>query len=204
MESRVYGYARVSSSGQNVARQIAALHKYGIPDECIIADKKSGKDIDRTGYLYLRNNLLRHGDTLVVTELDRLSRNKADIKSELEYYITNGIRVQILNIPTTLIAPVEGQEWVLELVNNILVEVLGSIAQAEREKIHQRQREGIAAAKKQGKHLGRPEIRVPDRWAETLRQVESGQMKAVDAMRKLELKKSTYYLLRQKYPLTEN
>ena len=201
MESRVYGYARVSSSGQNVARQVAALQEFGIPDSRIIADKKSGKDIDRAGYLYLRNSLLRPGDTLVVTELDRLSRSKADIKTELEYYIASGIRVKILNIPTTLIDPVEGQEWVLELVNNILIEVLGSIAQAEREKIHQRQSEGIAAAKKIGKHLGRPRAVPPDNWYEVLSQVEAGELKAVDAMKLLGLKKSSYYNLKKRFPL---
>lgn len=102
MENRVYGYARVSSKEQNADRQIQALLDFGVDEHNIIVDKKSGKDMKREGYVSLKNFILRSGDTLVVKELDRLSRSKADIKKELEYFKEHHIRVKILDIPTTL------------------------------------------------------------------------------------------------------
>lgn len=147
MNGRVYGYVRVSSREQNEERQIQALTHFGVDTENIIVDKKSGKDLEREGYASLKKYVLRKGDTLVIKELDRLSRNKADIKKELEYFQEHGIRVKILDIPTTLVEFQEEQMWVIEMINSILIEVLGSIAEAERLKIRQRQAEGIEAAK---------------------------------------------------------
>lgn len=149
---REYAYVRVSSKEQNLARQLMALHKYGIEDRNIIQEKASGKDFNRPNYAVLRNALLREGDTLVITSLDRLSRNKADIKAELEYYKQKKIRVKILDLPTTLVDLPDGQDWVFDMVNNVLLEVLASLAEQERRTIRQRQAEGIAAAHAKGKN----------------------------------------------------
>lgn len=113
MENRVYGYARVSSREQNEDRQITALLQFRVLKENIIVDKLSGKDTNREGYLYLKNSLLRNGDTLIIKELDRSSRNKSDIKKELEYFKEHNIRVKILDIPTTLTDFQDSQQWVL-------------------------------------------------------------------------------------------
>lgn len=86
MDNRIYGYARVSTREQNEDRQIEALKRFGVPEQQIIMDKASGKDTEREGYLYLKRQILRRGDTLVIKELDRLSRNKSDIKRELEHF----------------------------------------------------------------------------------------------------------------------
>ena len=153
MESRTYYYARVSSKDQNLDRQIAAFKALGASERDIITDKESGKDLDRAGYQALKNAILRRGDTLVVKSLDRLSRNKTDIHNELRYFKENGIRVKVIDLPTTMMDLPEGQEWVFEMVNNILIEVLGTIAEQERTTIKQRQAEGIAAAKAKGKKL---------------------------------------------------
>lgn len=123
-----FGYARVSSTSQSLDRQIEALLDYGIEERNIIVDKQSGKDFNRTGYLSLKENLLRSGDTLVVKELDRLARNKQLIKEELEWFRANNIRVKILNVPTSLI-DCGDQSWVLDMVSNILIEVMASIAE---------------------------------------------------------------------------
>ncbi len=144
-----FGYARVSTDRQKEDRQIQSLLEYGIDERNIIVDKQSGKDFNRVGYLSLKENLLRRGDTLVVKELDRLGRNKAMIKEELEWFKAEGIRVKILNVPTTLM-DCGDQDWVLDMVSNILIEVMASIAEEERMKIHQRQAEGIVAAKGRG------------------------------------------------------
>lgn len=145
-----FGYARVSTAHQKEFRQVQALLEYGIEERNIIVDKQSGRDFNRAGYLSLKEHLLRPGDACVVAELDRLGRNKAMIKEELEWFKAEGIRVKILNVPTTLI-DCGDQDWVLDMVSNILIEVMASIAEEERVKIHQRQAEGIAAAKGRGR-----------------------------------------------------
>lgn len=194
-DSKVFYYARVSTREQNLDRQIAAFKAVGAADRDIVVDKASGKDMNRDGYTALKTAMLRRGDTLVVKSLDRLSRNKADIKNELTYFMHNGIRLKVLDIPTTMVDFPEGQEWVLDMVNNILIEVLSSIAQQERETIRARQAEGIAAAKASGKYLGRPVVQTPDNWTEAMQRWKNGEITAVKAMELTGLKRSTFYKL---------
>ena len=190
---KVYGYARVSTREQNLDRQIAALREYVADERDIITDKESGKDFDRTGYQYLRERLIRPGDTLIVKSLDRLGRNKEQVMEELRHYRSDGVRVKILDLPTTMIDLPDGQDWIVEMVNNILIEVLASIAEQERLTIRQRQAEGIAEAKKQGRPLGRRKTDLPDEWEEVTGMWKSGSITAVQAMDRLGLKKSTFY-----------
>ncbi len=193
--SRTYYYARVSSKDQNLDRQLAAFRAMGADDRDIIVDKESGKDLDRIGYQALRHNMLRPGDTLVVKSLDRLSRNKADIRNELQYYSEHGIRVKVIDLPTTMMDLPDEQRWVFEMVNNILIEVLGTIAQQERETIRRRQSEGIAAAKAKGKQLGRPAITYPPNWNEVYAAWKSGTLTAKAAMEKTGVKRTSFYKL---------
>ena len=195
MENRTYGYARVSTSEQNTDRQVEALLRFGMPEQNIIIDKASGKDTDRVGYQYLKRQILRSGDSLVIKELDRLSRNKSDIKRELESFKEMGVRVKILDIPTTLTEFPPEQMWVLDMVNSILIEVLGSIAENERRKIRARQREGIDAAKRKNVRFGRPPAPLPDDWQEVVAQVRHGEIRPVEAMRKLGISRSRFYRL---------
>jgi DNA invertase Pin-like site-specific DNA recombinase len=195
MESRTFYYARVSSKEQHLDRQLAAFAALGATEREVVTDKESGKSLERPGYQALKNALLRRGDTLVVKSLDRLSRNKADIKNELQFFKEAGIRVKVLDLPTTMVEYPAGQEWVLDMVNNILVEVLASIAQQERETIKRRQAEGIEAARAQGKQMGRPKAQVPDNWTTVLAAWRAGALTAVEAMKQTGLKKSTFYKL---------
>lgn len=190
---RMYAYARVSSKEQHLDRQITALREYGVEDRNIIREKASGKDFNRPNYAVLRNALLREGDTLVVTSLDRLSRNKSDIKSELEYYRQHKIRVKILDLPTTLVDLPDGQDWVFDMVNNVLLEVLASLAEQERRTIRQRQREGIAAAHARGQKFGRPAIQMPDNFPKQLERVKRNEISAKKLMLEMGLKRNTYY-----------
>lgn len=192
---KIYGYARVSTKDQNLDRQLITLREFGIDDRDIIREKVSGKSLNREAYQTLRNQLLREGDTLVIVALDRLSRNKLHIKQELEYYRGRNIRVMVLDMPTTLCQVNEGQEWIVEMINAILVEVLASLAEQERVKTLTRQAEGIEAAKLQGKHLGRPKMKIPEGWDNIYMLWKSGEITAVEAMRKSNLKKSTFYKL---------
>ena len=195
--NKTYYYARVSSKGQNLDRQIEKFKKLGADDRDIITEKKSGKNIeDREAYKAMRNQLLRNGDTLIIASLDRLGRNKSNIKEELEFFKSNNIRVKVLDIPTTMIDFPQGQEWVLDMVNNILIEVLGSIAEQERETIKKRQAEGIAAAKKKGTvKFGRPKATKPNNWDEVIIQWKNKEITAVKAMELLNLTKNTFYKL---------
>ena len=193
--NKIFGYARVSTKEQHLDRQIKALLDYGIDERDIVTDKASGADLDRPGYQALKNSMLRDGDTLVVKSLDRLSRNKDHITQELRYLKEHHIQVRVIDLPTTMIQLPTGQEWVFEMINNILIEVLSSIAEQERLTIRQRQAEGIAAAKAKGKHLGRPKIEFPANWDAVYKRWESGEITAVAAMKELGVKKSTYYKL---------
>lgn len=154
MVAKTYYYARVSSSSQSLARQLEVFKADGADEHDIITEKASGKSMDRPEYQAMRNHMLRPGDTLVVQSLDRLGRNKEAIKDELNYYRSNDIRVRILDLPTSNFKPATGQEWILDMVNNIIIEVLASQAEQERINIRQRQAEGIAAAKAAGRYHG--------------------------------------------------
>ena len=197
METRTYYYARVSSKEQNLDRQIEAFKALGADERDIITDKESGKDLNRTGYTALKNAMLRKGDTLVIKSLDRLSRNKTDIKNELQFFKDNGIRLKVIDLPTTMMDLPQGQEWVFEMVNNILIEVLGTIAEQERKTIKARQSEGIAAAKKNGKKLGRPALTYPDNWKKVYADWKDGKITAKTAMELTETKRTSFYKLVQ-------
>lgn len=195
MDYRTYYYARVSSKEQNLDRQIAAFKELGAQEREIIVDKESGKNLDRVGYQALKNAMLRRGDTLVIKSLDRLSRNKCDIKNELQYFKEQGIRLKVIDLPTTMMDLPQGQEWVFEMVNNILIEVLGTIAEQERASIRQRQAEGIAAAKQNGKKLGRPALEFPHNWDEVYASWRAGEITAKTAMEQTGTKRTSFYKL---------
>ena len=199
MSSKTWGYARVSSNEQHLDRQIEALRGMGLSDREIIVDKASGVSMDRPGYKALRDQMLRSGDTLIVKSLDRLSRNKQHIRQELEYFRAQHIRVMVMDIPTTMISLQEGQEWIMDMVNNVLIEVMASIAEQERRMIKERQAEGIAVAKEKGTHLGRPAATYPPDWDQIYTLWKNGTITAVRAMNDLGLKRSTFYKLVHRY-----
>ena len=187
------GYIRVSTNGQNLARQKAALMKY-LPEDMIVSDKKSGKDFEREGYSSLKNGIgkLVKGDELYITSLDRLGRNKDETLKELQYYKDNGIRIRVLDIPTTMmeIGETESQTWIIEMINNILIEVLASLAEQERKTIKERQAEGIdqmpvnpktgkKRSLKTGRDIGRPVAEYPGNWKEVYAEWKAKKITAV-------------------------
>lgn len=199
MEGRIFGYARVSSKEQNLDRQIESLEQY-VSKHNILVDKASGKNLERDSYRALKGALgLREGDTLIVTSLDRLSRNKEDIKQELQWFREKGIRLKILDLPTSLIEVPGGQKWILDMIQNILIEVMASIAEQERLTIRKRQREGIEAARKKGKHLGRPRCQIPEEMEEIYDLWKSGKITAKKSMELLHMSSSTFYRKVQEY-----
>lgn len=200
--SNRYFYGRVSSKDQNLARQLESARQYKDIDG-VFTDKQSGKNFDRSGYLEMKRVLLK-GDEVVVHSLDRLGRNKEMIKEELAWFKEHGIVVRILDVPTTLIEYPAGQEWVMDMVNNILIEVLGAFAEQERENIRKRQAEGIAAmpvdesgrriSKKTGRGFGRQEKR-PENFAEVLNKQRSGEITLVEALNLTGIGRTKWYEL---------
>lgn len=165
-----YFAIRVSSKDQNYARQLAEARKYAdIPEENIFCDKVSGRKKERPEYDRMKSKLKR-GDEVYFMELDRIGRDKTLIKEELEWFKEQGVIVRILNVPTTLVEFPEGQEWVLEMVNNVLIEVMSTIAEQEWAKIKERREAGIKAmpvdeegykvSSKTGRRFGRSEMKL--------------------------------------------
>lgn len=209
---RKIGYARVSTKEQILERQLIALKNYGVPEEYLLAEKQSGKDFqNRPVFQSLKIGIgkLQAGDELVVTSIDRLSRNKAEAIAEIKYLKDNGIKLRVLDLPTTL-AEIEGQDWVLEMINNILIEVLTSVAEQERLTTLERQKDGYAAmpidpktgkkvSLKTGKVVGRPAVSYPTGWEQVYASWKGGEITAVQAMQRLGLKKTSFYKLAKEY-----
>ena len=209
--SKTVGYARVSTSEQNLDRQLQALEQYVEPD-MIVTDKASGKSLNRPGYQSLKIGIgkLVEGDILYITSLDRLSRNKEDLKRELQYFKEKGVQVKILDMPTTLTDFPTEQAWIGDMITNIMIEVLSSIAQNERETTRQRQLEGLAAmptdsttgkkvSRRTGKPVGRPPITYPKKWDSVYRDWQDKKITARQAMRLLNLKPNSFYKLAKQY-----
>ena len=187
-----YFSARVSSKDQNLARQLEVAKQYGIPEENVFCDKITGRRKDRPEYDRMKSLLVK-GDEVYFKELDRIGRDKSLIKDELKWFKDRGVIVRILNVPTTL-TDYKGQEWLFDMVNNILIEVLGTIAEQEWNKTKERREEGIAAmpivdgrrvSSKTGRGFGREakEIDLSLREGETI----------TEACKRLGINRSTYY-----------
>lgn len=146
----IYGYHRTSTKDQHLDRGVLEIQAYcennNLPLVEIFTDQQTGKNFNRPEYLFLKKRILP-GDTLIISEIDRLGRNKEEILKELQYYKDKKVRVMILEIPTTLIdySKLETSLAILmmETVNNMLIEMYAVLAQAEMEKKWKRQSEGI-------------------------------------------------------------
>lgn len=198
-----FAYLRVSSVEQNQGRQLEGIKDYckreniELEENNIFLDKQSGKDFTREKDLEMKSKL-RTKDVLIVYEMDRLGRNKQMIKEELEWFKANSVRVIILDIPTTqmnLDSFEEGiAKFMLDMINNVLIEVLSTIAEDERKKIKKRQAEGIAIAKVEGKYKGRKSIvmeDLPKDFSKLYKQWKGNKISAVQFANLLGLKSRT-------------
>lgn len=199
------GYHRTSTKEQHLDRGLAEIKAYceqnNIPLKKIYTDQQTGKNFDRPRYTVMKEDVLEAGDVLIITELDRLGRSKKDTMKEIQHYRDNGIRLMVLELPTTLmdLSKMDNslQAMMLETINNMMLELYASMAQAEIEKKEKRQREGIEAKKKRGEweDYGRPSIEKPDNWDAVIAQWEGKEITAVEAMKRLGLKKTSFYKL---------
>ena len=155
-----YGYHRTSTREQHLDRGIKEITTYceqnNLELEKIFTDQQTGKNFNRSRYQVLKEDVLRAGDELIITEVDRLGRNKQETLKELQYYRDNGIRVKIFELPTTLmdLSKLDNAmaRMLMETINNMLIELYAAMAQAEIEKKEKRQREGKQKEVEQGKN----------------------------------------------------
>lgn len=189
--SNIYGYIRISSSTQREDRQVDALLKY-VEEKNLFIDKQSGKDFNRESYQILKK-IAKKNDVVYVKSLDRLGRNKTQTKEELEYFRKQGIKIKVLDIPTTMQEFAEGQEWLFDMVNNILIEVYTTIAENERKMIRERQAEGYEACKARGQVLGRKKAQKPKTWDKYYKLYIDEKITSTEFMRLVDLKKTTFY-----------
>ena len=190
-----FGYARVSSKDQNLDRQIASLLPYVGNEKLIFTEEKSGKNIDDRKVLQGLMLTLSKGTELYVHSLDRLGRNKSDIKNVLDVFHEKGVIVRILDLPTTMIDV--GKDGItsatLDMVNKVLIEVLGYVAETERKYIKKRQAEGIEVAKAKGKHLGRKFKQYPETWQSDYKDWKAGKCTAMSLIKKYKWAPATFY-----------
>ena len=199
----VYGYHRTSTKEQHLDRGIQEITQFCKENhyklEKIYTDQQTGKNFSRPRYTVLRDDILREGDILIITEVDRLGRNKKDTVEELRILANRNIRVMILEIPTTLqdLSKMDNAmaKMILETVNHMLIELYAAMAQAEIEKKEKRQREGIEQMKVRGEwdNYGRPRVQKPKNWDEVIKRWQAGEITAVEAMRLTGIKKSSFY-----------
>lgn len=173
-------YVRVSTVEQNEGRQIAALKSHSI-DKWFI-DKCSGKNTDRPQFKAMLD-YIREGDTVYVEDFSRLSRSVADLLHIIDEFQARKVQLVSLKEQLDTTKP-QGR---------LMVELLGAINEFERANILERQAEGIALAKQKGVYKGRKRIQKPPEWDEIFQAYRTRQMTATEAMKRLNLKRNTFY-----------
>lgn len=199
MDNKVFGYVRVSSKDQNEARQMESMQTLGIDERDIHFDKQSGKDFNRPQYQALKLRL-RKGDILYIHSLDRIGRNKEMILNEWND-ITQNIKAHIVVIDMPLLDTRKYNDSIGSFVADLVLQILSWVAEEERTRIKTRQAEGIASAKAQGRHLGRPKKSITPAFEQAYKQWKAGNISAVAAMKKANLSKATFYRKVKEYEL---
>jgi len=202
-DTRTHGYARVSTKEQNEARQINALKEFGIIERDIYVDKVSGKSFDRPEYKRLLN-VIRKGDLVVILSLDRLGRNYTEVQEQWRYITTElGADIKVLDMPL-LDTRTSGDNIDSRFVSDLVLQILSYVAAKERENIKARQAQGIANAKSQGKHLGRPKATYPNNWEQIYKLwYNEKTITAKEAMERTGLKRNTFYKLAGQYKMED-
>ena len=193
-----YAYIRVSTKEQNTDRQLLALEPYHIPEENIYCDHQSGRNFDRPAYQQLVRKI-KSGDLLIVKSIDRLGRNYNDILVQWQY-ITKEIGADILVLDMELLdTRQKAGNLTGTLIADLVLQIFAYVAQTEREFISQRQAEGIAAAKRNGKKFGRPTQVLPDEFESICRQCRAGCLSTRQAAKQLGMSHTTFYRKYRKF-----
>ena len=190
MENQTYGYIRVSSRDQNEERQVIAMREFGVPEKNLVIDKQSGKDFARPGYRRLLIKL-KPNDTLVIKSIDRLGRNYDEVLEQWRL-LTKEKQVDIVVLDMPLLDTRKGRDLIGTLISDIVLQLLSYVAQTEREFIHQRQAEGIAAAKARGVKFGRKPKERPAEYEYLRDEWRAGRISARAAAQKLGITHRTF------------
>ncbi len=195
MNSKMFGYGRISSTDQCELRQLEAFKKLNINERDIFIDKKSGKDFERSQYKLLKN-ILRENDILVIKSIDRLGRNYEMILNEWKD-ITKNIKADIMVLDMPMLDTSKNKELLGTVISDIVLTLLSYVAEQERTFIRQRQREGIDLALKNGtktgRNIGRPRIEKPSNFDEVVLLWKNKEIKTKDAMEMLKLRPNVFY-----------
>lgn len=191
MEQRIYGYARVSTKEQNEDRQLIALEAFPVPGKNIFIDKQSGKDFERPQYQRLMRKV-KSGDILVVKSIDRLGRSYDEILWQWRRITKEkNVDIVILDMPL-LDTRRSGKNLMGTFVADMVLQILSYVAQTERENIHQRQMEGIAAARSRGVQFGRPRKEVPEEFWRLKSAYEKKEITSRKAAGELQISQDTF------------
>lgn len=203
-----YGYHRTSTREQHLDRGILEIKRFCETNSTeltdIFTDQLTGKKFDRPEYLFLKKRI-QPGDILIITEVDRLGRNKRQILKELEYFRDRKVRVIILEIPTTQLDLTKFDntlaELIMEMINNLLIEVYAVFAEAEMEKKEKRQREGIETKKLRGEwdDYGRPAVMDEETFARAFERVLKQELTPTELQKELNMKHATFYRYRKQF-----
>ncbi|BDF35875.1 DNA recombinase [Lachnospiraceae bacterium] len=210
----IYGYHRASTAKQHLDRGDIEIREYcrehKLPLTNIYMEKRTGRNFDRPRYTVLIEDVLRAGDTLIITEVDRLGRNKKEILKELQHLKDMEVRVMVLELPTTLVDLSQMEnglaKLMMETINNLMLEMYASFAEAEMQKKEKRQREGIEAKKRRGEwdDYGRPAVMGAEAFAKAYERVLRQEVTPTVLMRELGMASTTFYRYRKKYLKKQN
>ena len=176
-----YGYVRVSSKEQNLARQMETMEKAKISPQNIYAEKVSGKDMERPELKKLLN-VVKEGDSIVVEDITRLGRNTLDILKIIDTLEQEKVYVISLK---------EGLDT-SSSQGKMMISLLGVFSEMERKNIRERQRQGIEIARREGRRKGRPRCKCED-FKIVYKQYENGDISIQQALKLLDCSKSTFY-----------
>ena len=193
MESKTYGYIRVSSKDQSIDRQIIALEEseFKFEKEMIYIDKMTGKTFDRPQYKRLMKKL-KFGDILVIPSIDRLGRNYEEMLEQWRI-ITKEKNVDIVVLDMPLLDTRQRLAGLTEtFITDLVLQIFSYVAQVERDNARRWQREGIDAAMRRGVKFGRPKKEKPDGFSEAYERYMSGECTIKDAARKLHVAPDTF------------
>ncbi len=198
----IFGYARVSTKGQNLDRQLAELKEFGVPDKNVFTDKESGKDFGRQNYLRLRRRL-KEGDLLVVKSIDRLGRNYSMILEEWGY-ITKTAKCDVVVLDMNLLdTRARDSDLMGKFIADLVLQILSFVAENERMSIRERQAEGIRIAKEKGVKFGRPQAELAESVPEAFALYLAKELTRAEALQKTNLKRTTFYKYYNRF-LAEN
>lgn len=185
----ILGYARVSSTDQNLDRQLEAFDKVDV--KTVYADKMSGKNFDRQEYQKMKQHL-KKGDLLYIKSIDRLGRNYDMIIDEWRD-ITNNIGADIVVIDMPLLDTRDKDKGLTgKFISDLVLQILSYVAETERNNIKQRQAEGIKIAKEKGIHMGRPKYQLPENFFEVAKNWYDKKISFFDALEQTNMKKATF------------